>query len=92
MIPVLLWNDMMVLNKSQEIPSRFKKCSKCRTIPMTHVSTFEEKVLESLQRIEDRLGIIEKDCLVMREHISFIEEVYNRVKRPLQYILSIKPN
>ena len=59
---------------------------------MTHVSTFEEKVLESLQRIEDRLGIIEKDCLVMREHISFIEEVYNRVKRPLQYILSIKPN
>ena len=52
---------------------------------MTHTN-FEEKVLESLHRIEERLGIIEKDCSTMRTHIDFIEKTYTIVQGPLQYL------
>jgi hypothetical protein len=88
MISMLFWNDVVILNKSAQIPSGFKKFAKIRTVPMTHPTKFEEKVLESLQRIEERLGIIEKDCSTMRSHIKFIENTYVIVRGPLQYLKS----
>ena len=88
MISVLFWNDMVILDKSTQIPPGFKKFTNYRTVPMSHPTKFEEKVLESLQRIEERLGIIEKDCSTMRSHINFIENTYVIVRGPLQYLKS----
>jgi len=39
-----------------------------------------------LDRIEEHLVTVEKDCSKMGTHISFVEKTYNAVKFPLEYL------
>lgn len=58
------------------------------------------KVLKKLDQIQDKLDLIDKKLELinnsttnMDNHISFIEVIYNRVKHPLNYIIStFSPN
>lgn len=54
-----------------------------------------EKILKKLDQIQDKLDLINKKLELinnstknMDNHISFIEIIYNRVKNPLNYIIS----
>jgi len=44
------------------------------------------EIIHRLEKIEERLGIIEKDCSTMSNHISFVEKTYKAVKFPLEYV------
>ena len=57
---------------------------------------YEKYILEvlhsiesKLEKIEDRLSILEKSSLNMDEHINFVEAIYDIVKRPFKNILNI---
>jgi archaellum component FlaC len=43
-------------------------------------------IVSRLERIEERLDTIQKDCSSMSSHISFVEKTYNAVKFPLEYL------
>jgi hypothetical protein len=45
-----------------------------------------KEIIHRLDKIEERLGIIEKDCSTMSNHISFVEKTYKAVKFPLEYV------
>lgn len=40
-------------------------------------------ILRRLDRIEEKIEILNKGCKKLDNHISFIESIYDRVKRPL---------
>ena len=53
----------------------------------------DEEILITLQQINKRLENIElelvylkKNCYKMSSHIDFVENVYDSLKKPLQYI------
>ena len=45
-----------------------------------------KEIVHRLDRIEERLGIIQKDCSSMSNHISFVETTYRAVKFPLEFL------
>ena len=45
-----------------------------------------KEIVQRLDRIEERLDIIQKDCSSMSNHISFVETTYKAVKFPLEYL------
>ena len=44
------------------------------------------KIENRLVVIEDRLSIVEKGCGKMENHITFIEQVYSSLKKPISAI------
>jgi hypothetical protein len=56
------------------------------------------ETIEILRNIEKRLGIIEnhlgivkKDCSKMSGHIEFVENIYEILRKPLNYIMGRVP-
>jgi hypothetical protein len=43
-------------------------------------------IVRRLERIEERLDTVQKDCSSMSSHISFVEKTYKAVKFPLEYL------
>jgi hypothetical protein len=39
-----------------------------------------------LENIEKHMGILEKDCSKMSEHIRFVEKTYDMLRGPLGYL------
>ena len=63
---------------------------------MVSVEEKLDKIIYSLQDIEERLVKLEKtnegiqhDCSKMNDHITFIEYTYSVVKKPLEYIINL---
>lgn len=44
------------------------------------------KVSNKLDKVIDKLEINHEECSRMGEHINFVENIYESVKRPLNYI------
>ena len=40
------------------------------------------------EKLDKILKLLETDCKKMSEHIDFIEQVYDNVKHPLNYVMS----
>ena len=43
---------------------------------------------EVLLRLDSNSKVVEKDCEKMREHIEFVEDAYQVVRTPLNYLKS----
>ena len=39
------------------------------------------------KKIDRILELVETDCKKMREHIDFVEDVYDKVKQPFNYVM-----
>ena len=62
---------------------------------MMNNDEIEDQILEKLSKIESKIERIEEDMVIvktnsilMKNHISFIESVYQTMRRPLYKILS----
>lgn len=44
-------------------------------------------MLKRLEAMEDRLNTIDASCNKMDTHISFIEQVYNKLSAPLDFLM-----
>jgi len=45
-------------------------------------------MLKRLEAMEDRLDTIAASCCKMDTHISFIEQVYNKLRSPLDFLMN----
>lgn len=65
----------------------------------TKINIHEKSATEDLIKLENRMQIIENkmdriiellenDCKKMREHIDFVENVYENVKTPFNYVMN----
>ena len=54
---------------------------------MGALETKVDAVLAAVARIEERLEPIGEDCTGMSNHIRFVHEVYDRFRRPLDYMV-----
>jgi hypothetical protein len=47
---------------------------------------------ERIERLEEKLdrilALMERDCKKMRDHIDFVENVYDKVKAPFNYMMN----
>jgi tetrahydromethanopterin S-methyltransferase subunit G len=50
-----------------------------------------KNISKRLERIEEKLGIMHKDCSKMSQHIDFVERVWTKVRAPLGYFIG-RPN
>lgn len=46
-----------------------------------------QNIEKLLSEIDEKLDNLNKSCSNMDEHISFVESVYDTIKRPFAYIL-----
>jgi len=53
---------------------------------MSSIDTKLDMILERLEKMEKRLDLTSDDCSRMGTHIDFVEEVYDKLRHPLQYI------
>jgi len=51
------------------------------------VSNILRVMLKRLEAMEDRLDTISASCNKMDTHISFIEQVYNKLRAPLDFLM-----
>lgn len=48
-----------------------------------------EKNIENQNKILEKLETIEKNNMMMQDHIVFVNSVYNRIKAPFFYIMNM---
>ena len=46
-----------------------------------------DSILNSIARIEHKMGSLDKSCGNMDEHINFVNGVYTTVRSPLQWVV-----
>ena len=51
-------------------------------------TTFKEKIIEIEKKMDRLLELVENDCKKMRDHIDFVEHVYDNVKTPFNYVMN----
>jgi hypothetical protein len=51
-------------------------------------TTFKEKIFEIEKKLDRILELVENDCKKMRDHIDFVEHVYDNVKTPFNYVMN----
>jgi hypothetical protein len=49
---------------------------------------FKEKINTLEKKVDKLLELVEKDCKKMRDHIDFVEHVYDNVKTPFNYVMN----
>ena len=47
-----------------------------------------ENIERKIERIEEDIGIIKTNSILMKDHIKFIENLYQTMRHPLNKILS----
>ena len=52
------------------------------------VKTLDTKLQLVNDKLDKILGLLETDCKKMTDHIDFIEQVYDNVKNPLNFIMN----
>jgi len=52
------------------------------------VKTLDAKLQLVNDKLDKILGLLETDCKKMTDHIDFIEQVYDNVKNPLNFIMN----
>lgn len=52
----------------------------------------DKEIIRRLEMIENELKGIKKSCENMDSHISFVEAVYDKLRRPLEYAMSVVSN
>jgi hypothetical protein len=50
-----------------------------------------KNISRRLERIEEKLGIVQDDCSKMSYHIDFVERVWVKIRAPLGYFIG-KPS
>ena len=58
---------------------------------MDEVLLILKGIEKRLDVIENHLGIVKTDCSKMGEHIQFVENTYQILRRPLNYIMGKVP-
>jgi hypothetical protein len=58
---------------------------------MEEVVTILKGIEKRLDTIENHLGIVKKDCSKMSGHIEFVENTYEILRKPLNYIMGKVP-
>jgi len=58
---------------------------------MEEVITILKGIEKRLDTIENHLGIVKTDCSKMGEHIQFVENTYQILRTPLNYIMGRVP-
>jgi hypothetical protein len=49
---------------------------------------FKEKINSLEKKLDRILELVENDCKKMRDHIDFVEHVYDNVKTPFNYVMN----
>ena len=52
------------------------------------LSVLKEKINLLEKKVDRILELMEKDCKKMRDHIDFVENVYDNVKTPFNYVMN----
>jgi len=52
-----------------------------------HLVELENRMKSLETKIDKILELVESDCKKMREHIDFVETVYENVKTPFNYVM-----
>lgn len=53
-----------------------------------HVALIDNRLTMIDAKIDRILELVETDCKKMREHIDFVETVYDKVKSPFNYVMN----
>ena len=57
---------------------------------LTNIETKLENIETKLENLIVILKIVEKNGSKMNEHIDFVDNIYNIVKQPLNYLITVK--
>ncbi len=71
------------MNEIEEIKNQIKELEKLILIKFNEIN---KKIDLMNEANEMKINMIEHNCKKMGDHIDFIEEAYNTVQKPLNYI------
>lgn len=54
----------------------------------TRIENIEKNIELLNEKLDRLLELYEKDCKKMSTHIDFVENVYNRVRRPFNFLIN----